>query len=103
MTMFKFTSVNVTPVGSHPKTKWLEYRVNDITIAHAHRFICSGRFNSGRIGKSFHWNHVGLESLFGTEQYNNNIKSFVSPRVNLIYGTGSTITLKHVKEILTTI
>ena len=95
---FKFTTVNTTPSG-HPKTKWLEYRVNGVTIGHAHSFLCNGRFNAGRIGRSFQYDHTGLEQLLGSEQYNTHRDKFVSPRLNLVYETGSTIPLKKVKEI----
>jgi hypothetical protein len=96
---FKFTTVDTAPAGSNPKTKWLEIRVNGVTIGHSHSFLCTGRFNSGRIGRSFQWNHTGLEQLLGTEQYNAHRDKFISPRADLVYGTGSTIPLKKVKEI----
>jgi hypothetical protein len=96
---FKFSTVNTTTPHAHPKTKWLEFRVNDITIGHAHSFLCNGRYNAGRIGRSFQWDHMGLERLLGPEQYNTHRGKFVSPPLNLVYGTGSTIPLKKVKEI----
>jgi hypothetical protein len=100
---FKFTTVNTTPTGSHPKTKWLEYQVNGVTIGHAHSFQCTGRFNAGRIGRTFQYDHTGLENVLGSEKYNEHRNKFVSPRVNLVYGTGSTIPLKKVKEIFNSV
>lgn len=99
----KFTSVDVTPQPNplHRKTKWLEYYVNGIRIAHAHTFMCNGRFNAGRIGRTFDWNHTGLEQLFGTEKYQAIRDQFVSPRADLVYGVGKTIPFKTVKEKIT--
>jgi hypothetical protein len=99
----KFTSVDVTPQPSLPKRKWLEYRVNGVTIGCAMTFMCNGRFNVGRLGRTFDWNHTGLEKLLGTEKYNANRDRFISPRADLVYGTGATIPLKRVKEIFTAV
>lgn len=99
----KFTSVDVTPQPSLPKRKWLEYRVNDVTIGCAMTFMCNGRFNAGRLGRTFDWDHAGLEKLLGTEKYNANRDRFISPRADLVYGTGATIPLKRVKEIFTAV
>ena len=103
MTRLKFTSVDVTPQPSMPKRKWLEYRVNDVAIGHAHTFLCNGRFNAGRLGRTFDWNHDGLKAVLGAEKYNANRDRFVSPRADLVYGTGATIPLKCVKEIFTAV
>lgn len=103
MTKLKFTSVDVTPQPSMPKRKWLEYRVNDVVIGHANTFMCNGRFNAGRLGRTFDWNHDGLKAVLGAEKYNANRDCFVSPRADLVYGTGATIPLKRVKEIFTAV
>ena len=63
--------------------------------------MCNGRFNAGRLGRTFDWDHAGLEKLFGTEKYQAVRNQFVSPRADLVYGTGATIPFKTVKEKIT--
>ena len=98
----KITSKNVTPTYASRGSKETEYQVNGIMIARASSFIMAGRFNAGKIGRTFYWNHPNLETIF-SEKYRNNLDKFNWKSPELVYGRGGTIPFSKVKEIINSI
>ena len=98
----KIESVNTTPEYSSKSTKWLEYRINGVTIASSSVFMMNGIYTKGKLGRTFDWHFEGIKQLFG-EKYEAHRELFNWKNPGLVYGTGGTIPLKKVKEIIKTV
>lgn len=99
MKKFTIKSVDVTPFGSAKDRKWTSYQIGGIEIGIAMKFRCSGKFNSGKIGRTFDWHHDNLKQIFGNV-YEVNRELFNWKTPNLVYGTGGTLPLAKIKQII---
>lgn len=95
-------SVDVTPPGSPTDRKWTSYQIDGVEIGLAMKFRCSGKYNYGKIGRSFDWNHTNLEQFFGAE-YHKNRELFNWRTPSLVFSAGGTIPLTKIKKIISTV
>jgi hypothetical protein len=99
MKNFSIKSVDVTPPESSKDRKWTSYQLDGIEIGIAMKFRCNGKFNAGKLGRSFDWHHTNLEKIFG-DKYKSNYSLFGWKTPGLVYGVGGTLPLAKIKEIL---
>jgi hypothetical protein len=102
MKKFSIKSVDVTPSGSNKDRKWTSYQINGVEIGLAMKFRCSGKFNAGKFGRTFDWHHTNLIAIFG-DKYEENRHLFNWKTPGLVYGTGGTLPLAKIKEIISAV
>lgn len=102
MKKFSIKSFDITPSGSNKDHKWTSYQINGVEIGLATKFRCNGKFNAGRLGRTFDWNYPNLEKIFG-DKYEENRHLFNWKTPGLVYGTGGTLPLVKIKEIISII